>query len=275
MLRRIHFSSRHPLLMGVLNVTPDSFSDGGRFLEPRAAVDRGLRMVAEGADILDVGGESTRPGATDVSASAELQRVLPVVEELASRAGVPVSIDTRKPLVARSCIDAGACIINDVGGLRDPEMLAAAAEMGASVVLMHMRGTPGTMQAKPAYEDVVAEIRRYLRSQAQTALRAGVREVAVDPGLGFGKTARHNFEILAGLRSIAELGFPVLVGPSRKSFLGSLPSRLPVGERLEGTLAAIAIAVLNGARVVRVHDIQPCRRVLEVLEAVAEARDAG
>ena len=214
--------------MGVLNVTPDSFSDGGCYLDPVLAVDRGLEMVSEGADILDVGGESTRPGATAVSEDVELGRVLPVVERLAANTDVPISIDTRKARVARFCVDRGTAIINDVSGLRDPAMVRVAAETGASVVLMHMRGTPATMQRDTAYEDVVLEVRGYLQSQAQAAKRAGVREIAVDPGLGFGKTARQNFEILGRLRDIADLGYPVVVGPSRKSFLGD-PAQPPSG----------------------------------------------
>ena len=186
--------------MGVLNVTPDSFSDGGCYLDPDLAVDRGLEMVSEGADILDVGGESTRPGAADVSEDAELGRVLPVVERVAAHTDVPVSIDTRKARVARLCVQRGAAIINDVSGLRDPAMVRVAAETGASVVLMHMRGTPATMQGNTEYEDVVLDVCAYLGSQAQAADRAGVREIAVDPGLGFGKTARQNFEILGRLR---------------------------------------------------------------------------
>lgn len=261
--------------MGVLNVTPDSFSDGGCYLDPDLAVDRGLEMVSEGADILDVGGESTRPGAADVSEDAELGRVLPVVERLAAHTDVPVSIDTRKARVARLCVQRGAAIINDVSGLRDPAMVRVAAETGASVVLMHMRGTPATMQGNTEYEDVVLDVCAYLGSQAQAADRAGVREIAVDPGLGFGKTARQNFEILGRLREVADLGYPVVVGPSRKSFLGSLPSRLPVADRLEGTIAAVSAAMMNGAAVVRVHDVPPCRRVLEVLAEVLEAGDGG
>lgn len=260
--------------MGILNVTPDSFSDGGRYLSADGAVARGLEMVREGADFIDVGGESTRPGAAPVSESVETRRVLPVVEGLVKRAGVPVSIDTRKPAVARRCLEAGAGIVNDVGGLREPGMAETAADHGAAVVVMHMRGTPSTMQSDTSYADVVSEVRRYLERQAGLARRAGIREVAVDPGLGFGKTAQQNFRLLAGLRSIGEAGYPVLIGPSRKSFLGSLASGLPVSERLEGTLAAVAAGVMNGAQIVRVHDVGPCRRLLDVLDAVSEAADA-
>lgn len=261
--------------MGVLNVTPDSFSDGGRYMDPGRAVERGLEMAAEGADIVDVGGESTRPGAAPVSEEAEVRRVLPVIESLASRTEVPISVDTRKAAVARRCLLAGAAVLNDVGGLRDPAMAETAAELGASVVVMHMRGTPATMQRDTAYSDVVGEIRDYLEARADLARRSGIDEIAVDPGLGFGKSPQQNFEILAGLRTIVGIGLPVLIGPSRKSFLGSLPGALPPGERLEGTLAAVAAGVMRGAKVVRVHDVGPCRRVLDVLDAVKGAGSDG
>ncbi len=269
------FDCSRTLLMGVLNVTPDSFSDGGRYLDRQRAVERGLQMIAEGADLVDVGGESTRPGADPVDECTELGRVLPVVESLSAATEVPISIDTQKATVAKRCLQAGAVVLNDVGGLRDPAMLAVAAETGASVVVMHMRGTPPTMQRDTAYRDVVAEVRDYLESQASDAERAGIEELAVDPGLGFGKSPRQNFEILARLPEIVEVGYPVLIGPSRKSFLGSLPSRLPTQERVEGTLAAVAVAVMNGAKLVRVHDVRQCRRVLDVLDAVREVSVAG
>ncbi len=261
--------------MGVLNVTPDSFSDGGRYLGLRRAVERGLAMITEGADIVDVGGESSRPGAGPVTEAVELARVLPVIEELVAASEVPISIDTRKPTVAKSCLRAGAAIINDVGGLRDPSMLEVAAEFGASVVAVHMRGTPQTMQSDTVYRDVVAEVRDYLEGRASAARRAGVAEIALDPGLGFGKSPRQNFELLARLPEIVDIGLPVLIGPSRKSFLGSLPSRLPPHERVEGTLAAVAAGVMNGARIVRVHDVTQCRRVLDVLDAVRDVSGEG
>ena len=260
--------------MGILNVTPDSFSDGGQYLDASLAIERGLQMVEDGADLVDIGGESTRPGARPVNEAEELRRVMPVLQGLVARIEVPVSIDTQKPGVARRCVAEGAAIINDVSGFRNPAMMEVAAECGASVVLMHMRGTPETMQHDTEYGDVVAEVGRYLVGQAAAATQAGVDEVAIDPGLGFGKTARQNFEVLARLGEIANLGYPVLIGPSRKSFLGSLSSGLPIEERLEGTLAAVAAGVLNGARIVRVHDVRPCRRVLDVLDAVSEAGHA-
>ena len=259
--------------MGILNVTPDSFSDGGMYLEPATAVERGLRMVDEGADFIDVGGESSRPGAASVSASEELARVVPVLRRLAGRCGVPVSVDTRKPAVAKACIAEGAAIINDIGGLRDREMVEVAASTRAAVVIMHMRGSPATMQSDTAYGDVVAEVRHSLAAAVAVAEGAGIADVAVDPGIGFGKSARQNFELLARLGEMRDLGRPLLIGPSRKSFLGGLPSRLPTEDRLEGTLAAVALAVANGAGIVRVHDVGPCRRVLEVVDAVREASD--
>lgn len=261
--------------MGVLNVTPDSFSDGGRYLEVGSATDRGVRMVEEGADLIDVGGESSRPDSGRISEHDELRRVLPVLEALAARVSVPISIDTLKPGVARRCLESGASIVNDIRGLRDPQMLSVAAAAQASVVIMHMRGEPATMQLDTAYGDVVAEVCSFLRAQSERARQAGIREIAVDPGLGFGKSAGQNFELLARLREFRALGCPILVGPSRKSFLGSLPSRLPVDERLEGTLAAVAAAVINGAAVVRVHDVKQCRRVVDVTDAIREAGDAG
>ena len=269
-----HFRSSRTLLMGILNVTPDSFSDGGQFLESGLAVERGLKMVDEGADFIDIGGESSRPGAWPVSESEELKRVTPVLRGLVRQCDVPISIDTQKPGVARRCIDLGAAIINDVGGLRDPAMADIAAGAAASVVIMHMRGSPATMQRDTVYKNVVDEIRGYLKSAASAAEQAGVPEIAIDPGLGFGKTARQNFQILARLDEIRSLGYPVLIGPSRKSFLGSLPSRLPTEERLEGTLAAVAAGAMNGAGIVRVHDVRASRRVLEVVDAVTRATDA-
>ena len=260
--------------MGILNVTPDSFSDGGRFLDTDRAVERGIEMVAEGADFIDVGGESTRPGSTPVSESVELGRVLPVVRALAENTDGAISVDTQKPAVARECLAAGASVVNDIQGLRDPAMIEVVANSGASAVIMHMRGTPRTMQGDTEYGDVIAEIAGFLQRQSSLARDAGIREIAIDPGLGFGKSAQQNFQILAGLREFESLGHPVLVGPSRKSFLGSLTSGLPTSERLEGTLAAVAVAAMNGASVVRVHDVRACRRVLDVVDAVSVASDA-
>jgi dihydropteroate synthase len=257
--------------MGVLNVTPDSFSDGGRFLRMEDALEQGLRLSEEGADIVDVGGESTRPGSDPVSEQEELDRVAPVVEGLAGRVGTRISIDTYKPRVAEACLRLGATMVNDVTGLADPRMVRAVREHGAGAVVMHMRGEPKTMQQDVTYDDVVADVRAFLDERAKRARAAGIEEVIVDPGIGFGKTAAHNFEVLRRLGEIASLEYPVLVGPSRKSFLGSLASRLPSSERLEGTLAAVAVSVLHGASIVRVHDVLQAKRVVEVVDAVRGA----
>ena len=257
--------------MGVLNVTPDSFSDGGRFLRAEDAVRQGVRMAEEGADIIDVGGESSRPGSDPVSEQEELDRVAPVVEQLTGSVDVRISIDTWKPSVAHQCLRLGASMVNDITGLEDPAMIRAAVEHGAATVVMHMRGRPKTMQRDVAYEDVVGEVRSFLEQRAGRAREAGIEEVIVDPGIGFGKTGAHNFQLLSRLDEIASLGLPMLVGPSRKSFLGSLPSKLPPEQRLEGTLAAVVISVMKGASIVRVHDVREARRALEVVDAVLEA----
>ena len=257
--------------MGVLNVTPDSFSDGGRYLRAEDAVRQGIRMAEEGADILDVGGESSRPGSDPVGEQEELDRVGPVLEQLSRAADVRLSIDTYKPSVAEACLALGATLVNDITGFEEPEMTRVTARGGAGAVVMHMRGRPKTMQRDVDYEDVVSEVRAFLDEHARRVRDAGVAEVIVDPGIGFGKTAAHNFEILKRLDEIASLGYPVLVGPSRKSFLGSLPSALPAAERLEGTLAAVAVSVMNGAAMVRVHDVRETKRVVEVVDAVRRA----
>jgi dihydropteroate synthase len=259
------------LVMGVINVTPDSFSDGGRFLHPDEAVRQAVRLALDGADILDIGGESSRPGSDPVGAQEELDRVAPVVEAVRRELDVRLSIDSYKPAVAAACLDLGATMVNDITGLGDPEMIRVAAEAGAGAVIMHMRGRPKTMQRDVSYQDVVREVRDFLAERASAARDAGIREVIVDPGIGFGKTAAHNFELLRRLGELCSLGYPVLVGPSRKSFLGSLGSRLPPEERLEATLAAVAIAVVNGASLVRVHDVREVRRAVEVADAVRRA----
>lgn len=257
--------------MGVLNVTPDSFSDGGRYLDRRAAIDHALRMIDEGADILDIGGESTRPGSDSVSVEEEISRVLPVIEALAGRVRVPLSIDTCKPAVARACLQAGARILNDITGLKKPEMLSAAADARSAVVIMHMRGTPKVMQQQTEYVDVVREVKLCLGKRVHAARTAGLADIAVDPGIGFAKTASHNYEILRRLNEFRDLGCPLLVGPSRKSFLGVLPGQSAMENRLEGTIAAVAIAVMNGADIVRVHDVIQCRRAVAVAERVRNA----
>ena len=238
------------MVMGVLNVTPDSFSDGGRWLDPEAAIAQGLALAVEGADVVDVGGESTRPGADEVPVEEELRRVVPVVEALAGR--VRVSIDTRKREVAEAALDAGATILNDVSA----SLYDVAAVHEAGWVAMHMRGTPLTMQQEASYDDVVSEVREFLLHRARLALAAGVREIWIDPGLGFAKTADHNLTLLARLDELVATGHPVLVGASRKSFIGRLTGDAPVDDRLEGSLALAVWAMEKGAAMVRVHDVR-------------------
>jgi dihydropteroate synthase len=261
-----------PKVMAVINATPDSFSDGGRFLEPTAAIEHGLRCVEHGADILDIGGESTRPDADPVSTADEIARVAPVIEGLVG-AGAVISIDTMKPAVAEAAILAGARFINDVSGGSDPEMLTLAANHGVPICLMHMRGTPKTMQDDPRYDDVVGEVRAYLATQAEAALDAGIDRdsIVIDPGIGFGKTVEHNLRLLADLEDLTTLGYRVLVGTSRKSFIGKVLGGLPVEDRLEGSLATAALAVMGGASIVRVHDVRETRRVVDMVYAVRGA----
>lgn len=256
-----------PLLMGVVNVTPDSFSDGGLFLDPEAAVRHGKRLASEGAHILDVGGESTRPGAEPVSADEELERVGPVVEALVGVADV--SIDTMKAGVARAALEAGAAVVNDVSALRwDPEMAGLVASAGARCCLMHMLGEPRTMQRSPLYDDVVSDVKAFLEERLRFAIEEGVAEerVWLDPGIGFGKTVDHNLELLRRLDEIAAIGRPVVIGVSRKSFLGKLTGR-EVSERLPGTIAANVVALERGARVFRVHDVAEVADALRVAAA--------
>jgi dihydropteroate synthase len=258
------------LVMGVLNVTPDSFSDGGRFLDHEAAVEHGLRMAADGADIIDVGGESTRPGSEPVRENEEIARVVPVIKRLAAESEAPISIDTRNPDVAAAGIDAGAVIVNDVGGARDPRMFGVVRDTRAGVILMHMLGDPKTMQDDPRYGDVVRDVRAYLSERVETATEAGIDRdrVAVDPGLGFGKTYRHNLELMRDIGAFLDLGVPIVVGPSRKSFIGRALGDLPVDQRMEGSAGAAAWLAGHGAHVLRVHDAAEIVRVLRVVDAI-------
>jgi dihydropteroate synthase len=273
---RIFAVGPQPALMGIVNVTPDSFSDGGQFFSPQAAVEQGLRLAEEGADLLDVGGESTRPGSNPVPEVEELRRVLPVLEHLAARTRVPISIDTRHGRVAREAVAAGACLVNDVTGLRgDPAMAGAVAETGAGLVIMHMLGEPKTMQENPQYEHLMADIARFLRRGLALAQEAGVPQdrILIDPGIGFGKTLAHNVEILARLGQLRTLGRPIIVGPSRKRFIGEL-TRIPTpAARTYGTAAACAMAVAAGALVLRVHDVAAMRQALAVAAAVTQAAE--
>lgn len=261
---------RLPRLMGIVNVTPDSFSDGGQFLEPQAAVDHALRLVAEGADIIDIGGESTRPFSTPVPAEEELRRVLPVITALAGRIAVPISIDTSKALVAREALQAGAEIINDVTALAgDPEMVSVAAEWRAAVCIMHMQGTPQTMQISPTYQDVVAEVFQFLRHRRDALAAAGIppERMALDPGIGFGKTTEHNLQLLRNTWRLHELGCPILVGHSRKGFITRVAGDRP-GDPLGGTVAVALALARQGVQVLRVHDVGLVRQALVLFEAV-------
>jgi dihydropteroate synthase len=256
-------------LMGVVNVTPDSFSDGGLYLDPAKAIEHGRELERDGAAILDVGGESTRPGAEPVSVEEELRRVVPVIAGLAG-GEARISIDTSKAAVAAAALDAGAEIVNDVTALRgDPEMAALCAERGATVVLMHMLGSPRTMQENPVYEDVVAEVEAFLAERVEAAVAAGIPEerIWLDPGIGFGKTAEHNMELLRRLAELRELGRPLVVGTSRKSFIGRLDGS-DAGERLGGTVASSVLAAAEGAEVLRVHDVAEARQAVAVAGAI-------
>jgi dihydropteroate synthase len=257
-----------PRLMGIVNVTPDSFSDGGLFLDPAAAIAHGRELAAAGADLLDIGGESTRPGAPAVTGAEELERVGPVVAALTGPggAGIPVSIDTAKAAVAEAALDAGAEIVNDVTALRfDPELAGLCAKRDCTVVLMHMQGDPRTMQEDPRYRDVVDEVRAFLAERIAAAVSAGVHErrIWVDPGIGFGKTVAHNLELLRRLGELRELGRPIVIGTSRKRFLGALTGR-EVGDRLGGSIASNVLALRAGADVFRVHDVAELRQALDV-----------
>jgi dihydropteroate synthase len=262
--------------MGVVNVTPDSFSDGGRFLDSEAALSRARRLIAAGADIIDVGGESTRPGAKAVSEAEELARVLPLIEALKAEAAVPISIDTMKPSVARAAVQAGAAIWNDVTALGyAPESLSTAAALGCTVILMHMRGAPRTMARDPRYDDVVAEVAAFLDARARAAMAAGVarEHIWLDPGIGFGKTAQHNLTLLASLDPIVALGFPVVLGVSRKRFIGAIDPSAAArpDDRLGGSLAAALAGARAGVAVVRVHDVRETRQALAVHAAIEAA----
>jgi dihydropteroate synthase len=267
-----------PLVMGIVNVTPDSFSDGGRHATSAAAIAHGLRLVEQGADLLDIGGESTRPGAQPVPPDEELRRVLPVVEALTRQVAVPLSVDTFKAAIARQALEAGAQIINDVTALTgDPDMAEVLRSAGAGLVLMHMQGTPATMQDNPHYDDVVAEIGRFFEERLRTAAELGIAgpRVVLDPGIGFGKTVAHNLEILARLTEFQALGRPVCLGVSRKGFIGRLLNR-SVDERLAGSLAIACYAILRGAvQILRVHDVQETRDAVSLLSTIETIRERG
>lgn len=262
--------------MGVVNVTPDSFSDGGLCADTDAAIAHALSLIDAGADILDVGGESTRPGATPVTLDEELRRVIPVIEALAARCQIPISIDTSKPEVMRAAVAAGAGLINDVHALRLPGALDAAADSGAAICLMHMQGEPGSMQQSPSYDDVCAEVQHFLTDRILACQFAGIdkKRIAIDPGFGFGKNLAHNLELLARLDSLKVLGCPLLVGVSRKRMIAEITGREAFDQRVSGSVAAALIAVQRGAAIVRVHDVAATRDALRVWQAVSQATPA-
>lgn len=274
----LHLGER-TLLMGVLNVTPDSFSDGGEFFDAKRAVEHALAMQRDGADIIDIGAESTRPGSSEIPAAEELRRLLPVLQALRGKLKIPISVDTRKSGIAEIALGAGAEIINDISGLRhDPELARVVAKHGAALVLMHMRGTPLTMQKGPFARDVIKDVVGGLQQSIAAARKFGVRrsQIAIDPGIGFGKTYAQNYELLAKLSEVAKLGYPLLVGTSRKGFLGATLARkgrpAPIEERLFATAATVAASILNGAHIVRVHDAKEMKQVATVADMIASAR---
>lgn len=261
-------------IVGIVNVTPDSFSDGGRFVSPEDAVEWAIQLVEDGADMLDIGGESSRPGAASISADEEMARVLPVIEGIRrAHNTIQISIDTTKSTVAIAAIEAGATCVNDISAGRfDPEMFGSVAELGVPMILMHMQGTPQMMQTAPHYNGVTDDVRSFLADRVSLARKVGIRDLIVDPGIGFGKTVEHNATLLTNLRRFTDLGCPVLVGASRKSFIGHILGGAGVTERLEGSLAAVAVAVENGAGFVRVHDVAATRRFLTVFRALRDAK---
>lgn len=265
-----------PALMGILNVTPDSFSDGGLHFDPEAAINAAQKMMEDGADVIDVGGESTRPGSEGVSEDEELRRVMPVIEAL-TISQIPVSIDTAKSEVARQALNAGAVIVNDITAFSDPEMPKVCTEAGCKVCLMHIQGAPRTMQKNPQYKDVVEEVLAYLLAKAKSAEQAGIKReyIWIDPGIGFGKTVDHNLQLLRDLEHFVGTGYPVLIGTSRKSFIGRVlaigDQPLPAGQRLEGTLATQAWSQIRGARIIRAHDVLESRRTIDMVEKLQGA----
>jgi dihydropteroate synthase len=263
--------TRKTHIMGILNITPDSFSDGGRHFDRATAIEQGLRMVEDGADIIDIGGESTRPGSESVSVDEELRRTIPVIEELAKRISVPLSIDTYKAEVAQKALESGASIINDISGLRfDPEMPKVVAKFNVPVVIMHIKGKPKDMQQNPVYEAVIPEIMDYFRISIRLAKKFGIREdlMVLDPGIGFGKSFDHNLELLNNLEQLTLLEKPLLIGPSRKAFIGKILGEAAATERLEGTAAAVVVSIMKGANIIRVHDVKEMTKVARVVDAI-------
>jgi dihydropteroate synthase len=269
--RFIDLTQEQTRVMGILNVTPDSFSDGGKFLESDKAIDHAAQMIEEGADMIDVGGESSRPGAVPVSVEEELERVIPVIQKLAERFETMISIDTTKAVVAREALKTGASVINDITALNsDTQMIHVIKDSGCQVILMHIQGTPQTMQENPTYAaDVIKDIENYFGTVLQKTQKAGIQQdkIILDPGIGFGKTVEHNLTILRRLSELSELGYPIAIGVSRKSFIGKI-LEVPLEERLEGSLAAAAVAVWNGAKILRVHEVRETVRVVRMVNAI-------
>ena len=267
--------SKKTYIMGILNVTPDSFSDGGLYFDKSTAVKRAFRMVEEGADMIDIGGESTRPGSEPVTIEEELRRTIPVIESLSKKTTIPLCIDTYKSEVAKRALDAGASMVNDISGLRfDPKMPKVVSEYKVPAVIMHIRGTPRDMQQNPVYEALIPEIMDYLRTGMIIARQAGISEdmIVIDPGIGFGKTFDHNLQIIHNLQEFTLLRKPILIGPSRKAFIGRILGDVPVTERLEGTAAAVAISIMNGANIIRAHDVKEIVKVAKVADAIKKEK---
>lgn len=263
--------SKKTYIMGVLNVTPDSFSDGGLFFSEKKAIEHALRLIEDGADIIDIGGESTRPGSEPVSVEEEIRRTIPVIKAISREIKVPISIDTYKSEVAKHALDAGASIVNDISGLRfDPEMPKVVSEYKVPVIIMHIKGRPKDMQQNPQYEALIPEIMDYLRIGIRLANKFGISDdkIIIDPGIGFGKTFEHNLEIIKNLKEFTLLGKPIAIGVSRKAFIGKILGDVPPSERLEGTAAAVAISIFNGANIVRVHDVKEMAKVAKVADAI-------
>lgn len=270
--------SKKTYIMGILNVTPDSFSDGGLYFDAEAAIERGYQMIEDGADIIDIGGESTRPGAEPVSEEEELSRTIPVIEAIASKTNIPISIDTYKANIAKRALDAGASMVNDISGLRfDSAMPETVAQYKIPVVIMHIKGEPQNMQTNPVYEAVIPEIMDYLREGIRIAEDAGIpsEHILIDPGIGFGKTFEHNLEIIRNLHEFTLLEKPILIGVSRKAFIGKILGNAPVSERLEGTAAAVAVSILNSANIVRVHDVKEMKKIAIVADAIARQKTSN
>ena len=272
LVRGMKINLEQPRIMGILNLTPDSFSDGGDYFDPAKAVDHVLKMAEDGADIIDVGAESTRPGSRPVSLAEELGRLMPVLEKIIPAVEIPISVDTRKAAVAEKALSIGCSIVNDISGGQDERLLKAAGRCGAGLVLMHMQGTPQNMQDNPVYDDVMAEIRGFLSTRLRQAAIFGVSEerIVIDPGIGFGKNLEHNLTVLARINELAKFSAPVMIGPSRKKFIGQITGA-PVRERLAGTIAAVLSAYFSGIRIFRVHDVRQVRQALMVAEAIKNA----